>query len=123
MKLTNIEMQRFVDILEPLLKRDDILGYIAARNIRTFREALKEYSEFREKAIMEFGKHDVDEDGNELPTISIYPGDENFDKFAAKMSDIMNVEQEVNIVTTSYENAIGNLTGQQILDLDWMFTD
>lgn len=123
MKLTNVEMQQFATLLEPLLERDDILGYIAARNIRTFREALKEYTEFREKAILEFGKHDVDEDGNELPTVSIYPGDENFDEFAAKMSDVMNVEQEVNIVTTSYENAIGKLTGQQILDLDWMFTD
>lgn len=123
MKMVNVQMQQYITLLEPLLERDDILGYIAARNIRTFREALTEYAEFREKAIVEYGEHDVDENGNELPTISIYPGYKHWDEFAAKMNDIMNVEQEVSIVTTLYENAIGKLTGQQILDLDWMFTD
>lgn len=123
MKMTNAEMSTYVSMLEPLLERDDILGYIAARNIRAFREALTEFQEFKEEGIRKYGHHDVDENGDELPTISLYPGDEHWDEYAASMNEIMQVEQDVNIVTTSYENAIGKLTGQQILDLDWMFTD
>ena len=40
-----------------------------------------------------------------------------------KLTRNLSAFQQVNIVKTSYENAIGKLTGQQILDLDWMFTD
>lgn len=123
MTVTNAEMEAMISQLEPLLERKDILGYLAARNTRALRENLTEYVDHKNSLVQKYGKHDVDENGNELPTISIFPGYENWDKYVAEIRDIMVVEQVFTPVTTSYKDALGVLTGQQLLDLDWMFRD
>lgn len=123
MKLTNQKMCEMITALEPLLERTDILGYLAARNTKLLSEATAEYEEFKNSLVIKYGKPDLDDDGNELPTVSICPGYDGWEKYVKEMESIMNVEQEFTPVTTSYEDAIGVLSGKELLNLDWMFHD
>lgn len=121
MILKNVELDAMLKALKPLLDRSDILGYLAARNTKILTDLTAEYHDFKNELILKYGKHDIDEDGNELQTISIYPGYEDWEEYVKEMEAVMNVEQEFIPVTTSYEKAMGVLTGTQLLELDWMF--
>lgn len=123
MLMNNYQMAGALAELESLLERSDAVGFAAARNTKIFTEALSDYNRIREELIGKYGTHDKDDDGNELPTISIYPGYENFDQFMKEMNEIGIIEQDVPAVTLKYEKALGVLTGKQLLALDWMFSD
>lgn len=123
MELKNIKMMEMVHQLEPLLSHRDKIGYIAARNYRILTNSLTEYMAFRNGLIEQYGEPDVDENGNGLPTISIKVGSPNFKKFCAELEPFNNMEHEVCLMTAKYDDAIGCLTGEEILSVDWMLKD
>lgn len=109
--------------LRPFLPHRDKIGYIAARNTRIIKDALTEFLNFKEELIQKYGEVDKDENGHELNTISVQPSSPNFKKFSEEFDEIKNIEQEVDLMTIPYEEVIGLLSGEEILSLEWMFTE
>lgn len=121
--LKNSKMVEMIRQLQPLLSRRDKIGYVAARNHRRLADSLTEYERFRNSLIEKYGEHEQDEKGNALPTISLSMNSPNFKIFAEEMAPFNEMEHEVEIMTLPYDEAIGNLSGEEILAVDWMFKD
>lgn len=116
--LKNGEMEIILNNLQPILAHRDKIGYVAARNTRIIKDALTEYLEFKRELIKKYGT--VDETSQ---TVSINPDSEHFKEFVEEFDKIKDVEQEINIITIKYDEIIGLLNGEEILDLDWMFEE
>ena len=122
-KLKNIQMDQMINSLQKVLSHRDKIGYYAARNYRILNDSLVEYQNFKNSLIAKYGTTDVDSDGNELQTISIKVGSQNFDDFLKELEPFNNIEHEVELMIAKYEDAIGCLSGEEILAIDWMLED
>lgn len=122
-KLKNIQMDQMINSLLKVLSHRDKIGYYAARNYRILNDSLVEYQNFKNSLIAKYGTTDVDDDGNELQTISIKVGSQNFDDFLKELEPFNNIEHEVELMIAKYEDAIGCLSGEEILAIDWMLED
>jgi len=122
-KLKNIQMDQMINSLQKVLSHRDKIGYYAARNYRILNDSLIEYQNFKNSLIAKYGTTDVDSDGNELQTISIKVGSKNFDDFLKELEPFNNIEHEVELMIAKYEDAIGCLSGEEILAIDWMLED
>lgn len=123
MKYQNIQMEMMLETLKPLLPHRDKIGYIAARNTRILNDTLTEYFTFKRDLISKYGEPDKDENGKETGTVSISPTASNFNDFLKEFDTIKNIEHNVELMTIPYEEVIGLLNGEEILELDWMLTD
>ena len=123
MKISNVNMEMMLETLKPILPHRDKIGYIAARNTRILNDTLTEYFAFKQDLIKKYGEVDRDENGKELNTISIMPESSNFEAFTKEFDTIKDIEHEVEVMTIPYEEVIGLLNGEEILDLDWMLTE
>lgn len=123
MKFSNIKMEMMLETLKPLLPHRDKIGYIAARNTRILNNTLTEYFTFKRDLISKYGEPDKDENGKETGTVSISPTVSNFNDFLKEFDTIKNIEHNVELMTIPYEEVIGLLNGEEILELDWMLTD
>lgn len=121
--LSNFKMEEMRHQLQPLLSHRDKLGYVAARNYRKLSEALTEYTAFREGLIEKYGEQDYDENGEMLPTISLDVKSPKFKLFRDELTPFGSLEHEVELMSASYEDAVGVLTGEEILGVDWMLED
>lgn len=122
-KLKNIQMDQMINSLQKVLSHRDKIGYYAARNYRILNDSLIEYQNFKNSLIAKYGTTDIDSDGNELQTISIKVGSKNFDDFLKELEPFNNIEHEVELMIAKYEDAIGCLSGEEILAIDWMLED
>ena len=122
-KLKNIQMDQMINSLQKVLSHRDKIGYYAARNYRILNDSLIEYHNFKNSLITKYGTTDVDSNGNELQTISIKVGSQNFDDFLKELEPFNNIEHEVDLMIAKYEDAIGCLSGEEILAIDWMLED
>lgn len=122
-KLKNIQMDQMINSLQKVLSHRDKIGYYAARNYRILNDSLVEYQNFKNSLISKYGTTDVDSDGKELQTISIKVGSQNFDDFLKELEPFNNIEHEVELMIAKYEDAIGCLSGEEILAIDWMLED
>lgn len=120
---SNKEIVEKLQSLRPILTQRNAIGYIAARNSRTLKEALTEYEQFEQDAIMRYGTADVDENGRPVGTTSIRPGSDGFQKFIEEMVPIQNIEQTVPIMVAKFEDVVGVLSGEEIFAIDWMLED
>lgn len=123
MKLKNIEMEQRLTILEPYLDRKDIIGYAAARNTRFIRNASAEYNEYRDSLITKYGVPETDEHGNKTGRYFLTPDSPNFKQYTSEITEFALIEHEVDIFTIPFDKACGELTGREILELEWMFED
>lgn len=121
--LKNSMMNEMLRQLRPILSHRDKIGYIAARNYRILDDCLTEFQVFRDELIKKYGEVDKDKNGNELPTISINVGSPNFKRFCDELEPFNNMEHEVDLMTAKFEDAIGCLSGEEILGIDWMLED
>lgn len=119
----NWQMVDMLHQLQPLLQRRDKIGYAAARNHRRLAECLTEYERFRNGLIEKYGEHEKDENGNELPTIRLSVTSPEFKMFEEELAPYNEIEHEVEIFTLPYSDAIGVLSGEEILAVDWMLVD
>lgn len=122
-KLKNIQMDQMINSLQKILSHRDKIGYYAARNYRILNDSLIEYQNFKNSLISKYGTTDFDSDGNELQTISIKVGTQSFDNFLKELEPFNNIEHEVELMIAKYEDAIGCLSGEEILAIDWMLED
>lgn len=123
MKYTNAEMDQMLTALEPMLERRDVIGYAAARNSRILRTELTEYLDVRDELVKKYGENDVDEDGNPTGQISIEFDSPNFGKFMDEFERYSSISHEPDIYKLKYDEAIGKLSGSELLSIDWMFED
>ena len=121
--LKNAVMVDMLMQLKPLLSRRDKIGYAAARNHRRLAECLTEYERFRNSLIEKYGEHEKDENGNELPSISLSSTSPNFKMFLSELAPYNEMEHEVELVELPYSEVIGSLSGEEILAIDWMLVD
>lgn len=119
----NIKMVQMLQQLQPFLKRSDKIGYAAARNYRRLSDCLTEYERFRNSLVEKYGEHDKDENGNELPSVSLSVNSPKFKMFAEELAPLNEIEHSVDLMCLPYETAVDNLTGEELLAIDWMFTD
>lgn len=120
-KIKNAEMAVMLNQLRPLLSHRDKIGYVAARNFRILGECLTEYETFRNSLIEKYGEEVKGEHGQ--TTIGIKVDSPNFQKFCDEMAPFNKMEHEVELMTAKYEAAIGCLSGEEILAVDWMLED
>jgi uncharacterized UPF0160 family protein len=116
MKYTNAQMKQMLDSLDEILERTDVIGYAAARNHRILSDELQEYIQRLDAYIVEYGE---EQDGGYA--ISSESG--NFKAFAEAIEKFASIEHEPNLFKLKFSEAIGNLSGTQLLRFEWMFED
>ena len=107
--------------LQPLLSHRDKIGYVAARNYRVLSDALTEYELFRQSLIEKYGEEYIKEDGTS--EIRIKMDTPAFRSFCDEIAPFDSIEHEVELMTTPFTDAIGHLSGEEILSIDWMLTE
>lgn len=117
----NAQMAMMLGQLHPILSHRDKIGYIAARNYRILSECLTEYEAFRISLVEKYGEEIADEHGR--PTIGIKVDSPAFQMFCDEMAPFNEMKHEVELMTAKYTDAIGCLTGEEILGIDWMLED
>ena len=121
MKLSNAEMETMLNSLEPLLDRTDIIGYAAARNYRKLQDGCQEYLSRKRQIINEYGEKEYDEDGN---VIGIRISDEQMlAKANEDISVIVNLCHDVEIYQIPIGEAVGKLSGRELLLTEFMFRE
>ena len=123
MKYTNAEMEKMLRSLEPLLERRDMIGYAAARNTRILREELIEYHAKRDELVLKYGENEKDENGNPTGQVFISLTSPKFSEFIDAISVFDSIEHEPEIFQIEYSEAIGVLSGTELLECEFMFKE
>lgn len=118
--LTNFKMEDYINSLSAFLDRCDIIGYAAARNIRLLQNGNIEYQNIKLNLLQEYGDTIKDDNGNPTGEYTIDTSNENFNYVKEQLDISGNAEHEVTIFTITYEDVINKLTGNEILEIDWM---
>ena len=117
---TNFQMENMAESLKPLLSRTDVVGYVAARNIRSLRNELEEYFQMKNRLITELGTEELGEDGKPTGNVSIKVGSKEFDSFMDKMKPIGEARCYPSLFKLDSFECIDRLSGNQMLDFEWM---
>ena len=117
---TNFQMERMVESLKPLLNRADVVGYVAARNVRSLQGELEEYFQMKNKFITDLGTEELDDSGNPTGNISIKVGSREFDTFLEKMNPIAEARCYPTLFKLDPDECIDRLSGEQMLEYEWM---
>ena len=120
---TNFEMETMVERLSKHLDRRDVIGYAAARNTRKLADELREYTERKNALILEYGEKEVDADGNETGNVVLPYDSPNFAKFADELEQFAKIEHAPDLMTLDYGQAIGLLSGTELLEIEFMFKE
>lgn len=113
MESRSVELRSFLD-------RNDIIGYACARNVRLLTDACKEYILLKNRMVQEYGSAVLDKDGKETGEFYIDQHNDNFKYVFDRLDECGNIEHEVSIFVLTYDEIIQKLTGNEILQLDWM---
>lgn len=120
---TNDNMAKMIDALQPLLDRCDIIGYAAARNTRILSNTCAEYLERRTVVAEKYGEPELDSRGNPTGRVIMRYDSPNIAAYNADMEEWARIEHYPELFKIPFEKAIGNLSGTQLLSVDWMFED
>lgn len=120
---TNYDMEQMLVGLEDHLDRKDIIGYAAARNARILRNELNEYFTVRDDLVMKYGEADVDENGKLTGSVSLQVDSEKFPDFLDEIGRFSTIKHAPTIFRLKFEEAIGQLSGKELLELEWMFEE
>ena len=117
MQRINAELVDLLDTLTPHLGRRDLIGYVCARNYRVIGDAVADYVDVRNSLLREYGE--VRENG--MPYIE--PSMPRYAEFIERYEPIASVAQDVAIMPLKYTDVVGQLTGEEMLEIDWMLED
>ena len=118
MTYKNIELERMMVSASAHLERRDLIGYVCARNYRVIGDALTDYIGIKNALLHEYGETDGI---GKMPYID--PSMSGYAEFIERYEPIANVEQELTIMPLRYTDVVGELTGEEILEIDWMLED
>ena len=121
MKLKNSVALERLHSLKPFLSRRDKIGYVAARNYRFLSNSITEFETIRLSLIEKYGVEGKDERG--APTYTLKMDSHNFKDFCDELAPFNEMEHEVELMTAKYDEVAGNLSGEEILAIDWMLED
>lgn len=116
----NIEMEQMIAQLEPLLSRNDLIGYAAARNTRILMDETTEYRDLRHDLVMEYGTPEKGDDGNETGRYELRFDSPSWPAYEKEITEWAMLEHEPDVYKIPAKSAIGQLTGKEMLDLEWM---
>lgn len=127
---TNEQMRVMLDSLSDArdsqgrsaLDREDKIGFAAYRNARILRECCQEYLERAQALADEYGEPEI-ADGAPTGRVIVPYDSPRFAEFEAKMREWGEIEQEPALFRLPLEEAVGKLSGSQLLALDWMFEE
>lgn len=102
------------------LDREDAIGYAAYRNVRILRECCAEYIQRAQALADEYGRPEV-VDGEPTGRTIVPYDDPRFSEFEGKMRSWGDIEHSPDIYRLPMDEAVGKLSGTQLLALDWMF--
>ena len=122
-KYKNIEMEQMLAALEKHLGRTDKIGYAAARNTRILRNETHEYFERRKQLVEKYGSPQLDENGNPTGLTELRFDSPEFKEYAEEIGEWAIIEHAPNLFKLKFEEAIGNLSGTELLEIEWMFED
>lgn len=122
-KYKNIEMEQMLASLEKYLDRTDKIGYAAARNTRILRSETQEYFTRREQLVEKYGKPQLDDDGNPTGLTELRFDSPEFLEYAKEIEEWALIEHQPNLFKLKFEEAIGQLSGTELLEIEWMFED
>ena len=119
MKLTNIEMFNYLNILKEISNKVyGKLGYAVARNIRKISEENIEYEKIRLECIYKYGTL------NENDTYVIKTDTEAYLNFVKDMEEISEISHEIDIYKVDVDTIIkSNLSAQEIFNIDFMIKE
>lgn len=120
-KLKNSEALERLHSLKSLLSHRDKVGYVAARNYRFLSNSITEFDTIRLSLIEKYGEKGTDERG--APTYTLKVDSPNFKDFCDELAPFNEMEHEVELMMAKYDDAIGTLSGEEILAIDWMLED
>ena len=120
-KLKNSVALERLHSLNPFLSRRDKIGYVAARNYRFLSNSITEFETIRLSLIEKYGVEGKDERG--APTYTLKMDSPNFKNFCDELAPFNEMEHEVELMTAKYDEVAGNLSGEEILAIDWMLED
>lgn len=115
-------MENMLLQLQKVLGHVDKVGYVAARNTRILNDELTEYFQIKQELIYKYGEQEM-VDGKTTGRIAVTPDSKHFKEFENAFSEIATIEHDVELMTLKYNEVIGILSGQEILELDWMLED
>lgn len=116
-------MSQMLGSLQKHLDRTDIIGYAAARNTRILQDELQEYEQARNALVRELGKDELDDGGNPTGRIVVPAGSDEYGNFVERIMEFANIEHDPNIFKIKYDQAIGRISGTELLEIEWMFED
>lgn len=117
---SNFQMELMAESLKPLLNRADVVGYVAARNVRSLQNELEEYFRMKNKFITDLGNEELDDNGEPTGNISIKVGSKEFDAFLEKMRPIGETRCYPTLFKLDPDECIDKLSGSQMLKFEWM---
>ena len=120
-KLKNSEALARLHSLKPLLSHRDKVGDIAARNYRFLSNSITEFDTIRLSLIEKYGEKGTDEQGAPIYTLKM--DSPNFKNFCDELAPFNEMEHEVELMMAKYDDAVGTLSGEEILAIDWMLED
>ena len=121
LNINNIEAN--LSLLSNYLDRVDIIGYACARNSRILENELNEFNNFKNNLLIQYGHKDLDNNGVETGSISLDQTDEKYELAINEYKKIISLDRELPIIKIKYSDVIGLLSGNEILQLDWMLED
>ena len=121
--VSNYTMEQYVEILKNFLDRKDIIGYAAARNTRQLNTANLDHARIKLDLLNEYGTPKKDEYGNNTNELVLTSDDDNFELVKKRLDISGNTKHDVVIYTITYEDVINELTGNEILLIDWMIEE
>lgn len=104
------------------LDREDMIGYAAFRNARILRECCAEYIQRAQALAGEYGRPEI-VDGEPTGRTVVPYDDPRFDEFDEKMRRWGGIEHRPDLYRIPIDEAVGKLSGTQMLALDWMFEE
>lgn len=124
MLYTNSKLSEMLEAAQNYIDRKDIIGYAAARNVRRLKDdVLVEFNEKKNALLSEYGDSYLDSNGNPTGGVYINSDNPNYSKFMEEYSKFSEIEHDFDIFKIKFDNAINNLTGSELLEIDWMFED
>lgn len=120
---TNEQMHQMLLSLEPLLERRDIVGYAAARNTRVLQAEAMEYLKRRDELIEKYGEPEFADNGTPTGRQQLQIGSDAYKRFMDDLALYSNIKHRPLLFKIPYEEAIGKMSGTEILACEWMLVD
>ena len=117
------EIEDNANVLTKYLDRVDIVGYACARNSRVLDNELKDFNNFKNDFLLQYGHKELDANGVETGVVSLDQTDEQYNNAIKEYQKVLALDRVLPIIKIKYSDVIGLLSGNEILQLDWMLED